>query len=79
MYLGRDVLQSESLTLMPVQWRSWNPKLRRYQGSLADLDKKTAQDRFLRKVHHHHAGQGSEREDWDGIRAIIDTIVAAFD
>ncbi|MEU0354347.1 hypothetical protein [Streptomyces cyaneofuscatus] len=79
MYLGRDVLQSESLTLMPVQWRSWNPKLRRYQGSLADLDKRTAQDRFLRKVHQHHAGHASGREDWDGIRAIIDTIVTAFD
>ncbi|MFJ8637248.1 HEPN/Toprim-associated domain-containing protein [Streptomyces sp. NPDC093568] len=79
MYLGRDVLQSENRTLMPVQWRSWNPKLRRYQGSLADVDKKAAQDRFLRKVHTHHAGQGTGCEDWDGIRAIIDTIVAAFD
>ncbi|MEW2615023.1 hypothetical protein AB0937_33545 [Streptomyces sp. NPDC047880] len=79
MYLGRDVLQSEDRTLMPVQWRSWNPKLRRYQGSLADVDKKAAQDRFLRKVQIHRSGQGSGREDWDGIRAIIDTIVTAFD
>ncbi|MFD7283611.1 HEPN/Toprim-associated domain-containing protein [Streptomyces sp. NPDC059862] len=79
MYLGRDVLQSENHTLVPVQWRSWNPKLRRYQGTLAEADKKAAQERFLHKVQTHRSGQGNGHEDWDGIRAIIDTVVAAFD
>ncbi|MEU7011861.1 hypothetical protein [Streptomyces sp. NPDC046332] len=62
-----------------MQWRSWNPKLRRYQGTLAEADKKAVQDRFLHKVEAHHSGRGTGQEDWDGIRAIIDRIVTAFD
>ncbi|MFE9952972.1 HEPN/Toprim-associated domain-containing protein [Streptomyces sp. NPDC005531] len=79
MYLGCDVLQSDNHMLMPVQWRSWNAKLRRYQGTLAEADKKEAQDRYMRKVKSHVSGQANGHEDWDGIRAIIDTIVCAFD
>ncbi|MFI6014082.1 hypothetical protein ACIBAG_35670 [Streptomyces sp. NPDC051243] len=78
MYLGRDVLRSDDHTLVPVQWRSWNPKLRRYQGTLAEAEKKAAQDRFLHKVQAHRSKQANGH-DWDGIRAIIDTIVSAFD
>lgn len=79
MYLGRDVLMGDDNSLMPVQWRSWNPRMRRYQGTLLDPDKKTAQDRFMEKVKSCRAGQGTDQEDWSGIRAIIDTIVTAFE
>ncbi|MEW2426185.1 hypothetical protein AB0911_37490 [Streptomyces nigra] len=41
---------------MPVQWKSWNPKLGRYQGALADHDKRLAQERFLAKVKAHWVG-----------------------
>lgn len=79
MYLGRDVLEGTDDWLMPVQWRSWDPKLRRYQGTLADTDKKTAQERFEAKVEAVRVGRATGREDWSGIRAIIDAVVAAFD
>lgn len=79
MYLGQDVLQGDAGQLMPVQWRSWNPKLRRYQGSLTDTDKQVAQERFRRKVEAHRSGGATGHDDWGGIRAIIDTIVTAFE
>ncbi|MET7483524.1 HEPN/Toprim-associated domain-containing protein [Streptomyces sp. NPDC005538] len=78
LYLGQDVLRGDS-GLMPVQWKSWNPKLRRYQGALADQDKRLVQERFLAKVAAHHTGGPHSEADWSGIRAIIDQIVAAFD
>ncbi|MFF4205739.1 HEPN/Toprim-associated domain-containing protein [Streptomyces sp. NPDC001668] len=77
LYLGRDVLQTED-GLMPVQWKSWNGKLRRYHGSLMDGDKNMAQERFLLKVKAHHAGTPAPDADWSGIRAIIDQLVGAF-
>jgi hypothetical protein len=48
MYLGKDVLMQDDGDLMPVQWRSYLPKVRRYQGAL--LDKSGLQDRFNRKA-----------------------------
>ncbi|MEU1710105.1 HEPN/Toprim-associated domain-containing protein [Streptomyces sp. NPDC005706] len=78
LYLGQDVLQTDS-GLMPVQWKSWNPKLGRYQGALADQDKRLAQERFLAKVRAHRVGGPHPDADWSGIRAIIDQIVSAFD
>jgi hypothetical protein len=78
LYLGRDVLQGEN-GLMPVQWKSWNPRLQQFHGSLTDHDKKTAQDRFLDKVKAHRAGTRPADADWSGIRAIIDSVVNAFD
>ncbi|MGV9394181.1 hypothetical protein ACWDQL_34410 [Streptomyces olivaceus] len=78
MYLGRDILETAD-GLLPVQWRSWDPKLRRYQGSLSDDDKKDVQRRFEDKVTDHLSGLSTGREDWTGIRAIIDAIVTAFD
>ncbi|MEU6885656.1 HEPN/Toprim-associated domain-containing protein [Streptomyces viridosporus] len=77
LYLGRDVLQTDN-GLMPVQWKSWNGKLRRYHGALTDPDKAKTQERFLRKVKAHHAGTLAPDADWSGIRAIIDQVVTAF-
>ncbi|MFI1126901.1 MULTISPECIES: HEPN/Toprim-associated domain-containing protein [Streptomyces] len=77
LYLGQDVLQAEG-GLMPVQWKSWDSKLRRYQGALTETDKATAQERFRLKVKAHHARRPAPEADWSGIRAIIDQVVAAF-
>lgn len=78
MYLGRDVLQGDG-GLMPVQWRLWSPKLGRYHGTLTDADKKEAQKRFEHKVKAYHVGSAEAQADWNGIRAIIESIVTAFD
>ena len=79
MYLGRDVLTTDG-QLVPVQWRNYNPKLGRYQGSLLDKDKKTVQKAFAEKVKQAHARGGTTaEEDWSGIEAIIERLLTAFD
>ena len=79
MYLGRDVLTIDG-QLMPVQWKNYNPKLGRYQGTLLDKDKKTVQKAFAEKVKQAHARGGTtEEEDWSGIEAIIERLLTAFD
>ncbi|MFF7838815.1 HEPN/Toprim-associated domain-containing protein [Streptomyces ossamyceticus] len=79
MYLGSDVLEADGGGLLPVQWRSLNQQLHRYQGSLSDEDKKVVQERFGQKVRACKAGRGTGREDWSGVYAIIESIVGAFD
>ncbi len=79
MYLGRDVLTIDG-QLVPVQWRNYNPKLGRYQGTLLDKDKKTVQKAFAEKVKQAHARGGTtEEEDWSGIEAIIERLLTTFD
>jgi hypothetical protein len=79
MYLGQDVLTIDG-QLAPVQWRSYNPKLGRYQGTLLDKDKKTVQKAFAEKVKQAHARGGTTaEEDWSGIEAIIERLLTAFD
>jgi len=46
LYLGSyDALTGEDGKLVPVQWKGYEAKLRRYQGEL--VDKKAAEQRFL--------------------------------
>jgi hypothetical protein len=79
MYLGRDVLTIDG-QLAPVQWRNYNPELGRYQGTLLDKDKKTAQAAFAEKVKRAQArGRTMAEEDWSGIEAIIEGLLTAFD
>lgn len=79
MYLGLDVLTIDG-QLMPVQWRNYNPRLGRYQGTPLDKDKKTAQKAFAEKVKRAHARGGTEaEEDWSGIEVIIERLLTAFD
>jgi len=79
MYLGRDILMIDA-QLVPVQWRNYNPKLGRYQGTLLDRDKKTVQKAFAEKVKQAHARGGTtSEEDWSGIEAIIERLLTAFD
>lgn len=79
MYLGQDVLTIDG-QLVPVQWRNYNPKLGRYQGTLLDKDKKTVQKAFAEKVKRAHARGGTTaEEDWSGIEAIVECLLSAFD
>jgi len=80
MYLGQDVVTIDG-QLVPVQWRNYNPKLGRYQGTLLDKDKKTVQTAFAEKVKRAHArgGTTTAEEDWSGIEAIIEHLLTAFD
>jgi len=47
MYLGIDVLTKEN-DLIPIQWKSFNEKERKYQGEI--IDKSNVQDNFRKKL-----------------------------
>ncbi|MFJ6726653.1 hypothetical protein ACIQPQ_17255 [Streptomyces sp. NPDC091281] len=79
MYFGQDVLTRADGTLMPVHWGGMVTRLGRRQGALSGADKKAAQKRFRRKAAAAQAGNSADDEDWNGIRAIIDSIIHAFD
>lgn len=79
MYFGRDVLTRGDGTLMPVHWGGLVSQLGRRQGALSPADKKATQKQFRRKAAAAQAGNSAGDEDWEGIRAIIDAIVHAFD
>ena len=79
MYFGRDVLAVND-RLAPIQWRSYNPRLERYHGTLMDSAKKAAQDAFEEKVRKAvRKGHASESEDWTGVSLIIEHIIHIFD
>jgi len=65
--------------LFPVQWYGFMDNVAAYQGSLGTRHKKLARERFKEKVAAHHAGTGALDADWEGVRAIIELIVHAFD
>jgi hypothetical protein len=77
MYLGRDVLTIDG-SLAPVQWRSYNPGLERYHGTLSDQDKKAVQEAFKRKADDAQRIGGTPESDWAGVQTIIEHIVHIF-
>ena len=77
LYLGRDVLTQADGTLHPVQWKSFDVRMRRYQGEVTN--KGGIQDAFRVKLALAIRNPEVVRsQDWDGLRAIIDAILAAF-
>ncbi len=78
MYLGRDVLHSDDHRFVPVQWRSWNPKL----AATRERMRKQTRKRLMtasstRCTSPFRPGQRAREGQDPG--AIIDTIVSAFD
>jgi hypothetical protein len=64
---------------VPVQWRNYNLKLGRYQGTLLDKDEKTAQRRSPRRSSRRTPGRTTAEEDRSGIEAIVERLLTAFD
>jgi hypothetical protein len=77
LYLGEDLLFDGDRCIHPVQWRSYIPGMRKYQGEVIGKDQ--IQEEFQRKLK--AAGLDRTRmeaQDWNGVRAILDCIIAAF-
>ena len=76
LYFGRDVLTASG-RLVPVQWRGYDARMRRYQGEIQSKDAlKTA---FLTKVA--AACENPARlitQDWTDMRRLLKTLVDAF-
>jgi hypothetical protein len=77
LYLGRDVLTGSDGTLRPVQWRSFVPGARQYQGEI--VNKEAVLDAYRAKVE--AARVNPERmavQDWSGLQAILELVRSAF-
>jgi hypothetical protein len=73
MYLGLDVLRDEKGELSKIQWKSYMPKCKRYQGEV--LDKAKIQERFRAKVKLIKADPSKYvEEEWADIGSILDRI-----
>jgi hypothetical protein len=76
LYYGRDVL-TNSGSLVPVQWRGFDEKVKRYQGEIQNKDALKA--KFLKKV---DAGKRSRLQspsgDWGDMRQLLDSVFDAF-
>lgn len=74
LYLGRDVLTSPDGSLLPVQWRGYMGKIKRYQGEV--VDKGAVQRAFRAKVDLARADPAAvSRQDWSGLQLLVDTLV----
>ena len=77
LFLGLDVLTEPDGSLMPVQWKGYDSKLKQYQGEL--LHKATATERFRRKLTVcEEAPTLIDCYDWKGIELVLNQIREAF-
>jgi hypothetical protein len=77
LYLGRDVLTREDGSLRPVQWKAFIAGMERYHGEVTD--KNDIHKAFRAKATvalQDPAAAG--RQDWEGLRLILDAILTAF-
>ena len=77
LYAGRDVLEDSHGRLSPVQWSGYDRKLGRYQGALVEKDRIFAQ--LIDKLSQCEENPDEiDGYDWEGVTAIISTILTAF-
>ena len=77
LYLGEDILRNADDLLSPVQWTGYERKVAAYQGKV--IDKKRIQQEFDKKLALCEANpEEVGSHDWEGIRAILDTMRTAF-
>lgn len=77
LYLGHDVISDDHGKLIPIQWKGYEPTLKRYQGEI--LDKRGCIERFTRKVRCAKQNGGAPASgNWSELGAIVNLICTAF-
>ena len=77
LYLGRDVLIEVGVPI-PVQWKGYIDSVGRYQGEVRQ--KGNIHSAFREKLERARCDTNALDEgDWSGLRAILESIFAAFD
>lgn len=77
LFFGRDVLTING-QLVPVQWKAYDERVRRYQGEVQHKD--LLKDRFMQKVR--GASQSGTRvlaDDWADMNVLLQSVFGAFD
>lgn len=72
-YLGKAALTQDDGSLAPVQWKGFEPKLKRYQGEI--LAKNHVQKRFLDSL---NDPSGLDESELGSIRGVLRMIFTAF-
>jgi hypothetical protein len=76
-YLGEDVLRNDDGQLIPIQWKAFEPSVKRYQGEI--VDKRGCQKRFSEKLDRLNVSQGETGGSaWQDLLTITDAILYAF-
>lgn len=73
LYLGEAALTGEDGVLVPVQWKGYESKLKRYQGEL--LDKKRVEQRYLDAL---NIPESLDEANLASMRAVLQMIFTAF-
>ena len=77
LYLGEDVLRDDNGQLIPVQWKAFEPSVKRYQGEI--VDKRGCHRRFAEKLDRLNRGTGERGGSaWRDLLVITDSILFAF-
>jgi hypothetical protein len=77
LYYGRDVLTGNDGALIPVRWKGFDEKVKRYQGEIQLKD--ALKERFLAKVRTARlSGHQPMPGDWDEIKQLFKAIFDAF-
>ncbi|MFJ2349619.1 hypothetical protein [Streptomyces antimycoticus] len=78
LYLGTDALSLPDGSLRPVQWRSYSPACQQYQGEVTE--KRAVQQAYASKLASAQRDPSViDSQDWAGVRAILDTVIHAFE
>jgi hypothetical protein len=76
LYYGYDVL-SDNGTLLPVRWKAFDERVKRYQGEIEKKD--LLKERFLRKVKDAKVcGLSSPSGNWEDMRKLLESVFDAF-
>jgi hypothetical protein len=79
MYLGGELLTLDD-ALVPVQWMGYVEGQHAYQASIAKQEKIRIQQAFRQKAEAARQDPAvRDEQDWSGVEAIVEAILAAFD
>lgn len=77
LYLGEDVLREKDGSLIPIQWKSLDPLLRRFQGEI--VDKRGCLKRYSEKLDKARADISDRTgPKWRDLQTVVDAILGAF-
>ncbi|MCO8274789.1 HEPN/Toprim-associated domain-containing protein [Actinoplanes sp. TRM 88003] len=77
LYLGDDVLRRQDGELIPVQWKGFMGKVKKYQGEV--MDKSAIQRAFDDKVKRARQDPGCVgQQDWQGLRSVLERLITAL-
>ena len=77
LFFGRDILEQEGGSLIPVQWRGYDIALKQYQGEI--MYKGELNDRFIKKAEACLTDRSAiSRYDWSDMNLLLEHMIYAF-